>query len=665
MFENIKSYITRKSYYGLLQSKTLRGKDWGGSALDAYKISLYVNRALTKRAEKVGQSILQIETPEGEVKEEDDILKIIRNPNDYLNGSEFWRLYQLIKDVYGKNYIWLNSEREGPFEGSSLKSMHFLNPSAVKEEFDAEYNLVKYTYQQQNGKTIEYAPSEIIKSYYPAIDNPLKSESLLMAGSSAIDTDIQLSQYQTNVLKNGGKVEGVFKFKVGQLTKEQLSSVKQDYDDQYATAKKGGKPLFLGSDADYINLGLTPEELSYLETRKMTLSDICILTGVPKTILGTFDDAKYSNAQESLRSFYSETVNPLLDNLIYTLNQKFYKEDSNKLHYVDQSPEDKESKRQDLVTANTINAMTTNEKREMLGLEPVEGGDTVLVPFNLKDLTAEPTAPYLPPEEEEDEEEDEDEKKGQKKKSNSNHPLADFDTRRKYWKLKNSTVVEQEEDVRTIMNRYFDGQKKRFKESLGKSYTKDIVDDRFNDREENDLLILAVQDKFREIAVRSGEETIDFFNGRKGKDYSHEFIIDGELESWLNEKELALASQINRTTKKRLSLSILEGLNNEETNEQLALRVDAVYGKAKEFRSTVIARTEAGSIANNSALSAYKQVGLETKIWTAVMDGATRPSHAMLDGEEVPIDKFFSNGLGFPKDPRGTVEEVVACRCTI
>ena len=419
MFENIKSYLTRKSYYGLLQSKTLRGKDWGGNPLDAYKISLYVNKALNKRAEKVGQSILQIKTPDGEIKEEDDILKIINNPNDYLNGSEFWRLYQLIKDIYGKNYLWLNSERDGPFEGSSLKSMHFLNPNAVKEVFDEDHNLLKYTYQQTNGKTTEYTPAEIIKSYYPAVDNPFKSESLLMSGSNAIDTDIQLSQYQVNVLKNGGKVEGVFKFKVGQLTKEQLSSVKQDYDDQYATAKKSGKPLFLGSDADYINLGLTPEELSYLETRKMTLSDICILTGVPKTILGTFDDAKYSNAQESLRSFYSETVNPLLTNLVYTLNQRFYKDDKDKLAYVDQSPEDKEGKRQDLVTANTINAMTTNEKREMLGLEPVEGGDAILVPFNLRDLTAEPTPAYLPPEkeEEDDEEDDEDDDNKSQKKS--------------------------------------------------------------------------------------------------------------------------------------------------------------------------------------------------------------------------------------------------------
>ena len=212
------------------------------------------------------------------------------------------------------------------------------------------------------------------------------------------------------------------------------------------------------------------------------------------------------------------------------------------------------------------------------------------------------------------------------------------------------------------MKRYFDGQKRRFKESFGKNYTKDIVAERFNDKEENDLLILAVEDEFRAIAKRSGEETINFI---KSKEASTEFIIDGELESWLSEKEAALAGQINKTTKKRLSDSILEGLNNGETMVQLAARVDEVYGKAKEFRSTVIARTEAGSIANNSALSAYQQAGLETKIWTAVMDGATRPSHAWLDGEEVPIDKYFSNGLKFPKDPRGTSEEVIACRCTI
>jgi uncharacterized protein with gpF-like domain len=56
---------------------------------------------------------------------------------------------------------------------------------------------------------------------------------------------------------------------------------------------------------------------------------------------------------------------------------------------------------------------------------------------------------------------------------------------------------------------------------------------------------------------------------------------------------------------------------------------------------------------------------MTTKIWVAVMDEATRDSHAMVDGEEVPIDHAFSNGLLYPADSSAPAEEVINCRCVI
>jgi hypothetical protein len=47
------------------------------------------------------------------------------------------------------------------------------------------------------------------------------------------------------------------------------------------------------------------------------------------------------------------------------------------------------------------------------------------------------------------------------------------------------------------------------------------------------------------------------------------------------------------------------------------------------------------------------------------MDGNTRDIHAMVDGDEVPFDRPFSNGLMFPGDPSGSAENVINCRCQI
>ena len=53
------------------------------------------------------------------------------------------------------------------------------------------------------------------------------------------------------------------------------------------------------------------------------------------------------------------------------------------------------------------------------------------------------------------------------------------------------------------------------------------------------------------------------------------------------------------------------------------------------------------------------------KEWLATLDGRTRHSHAMLDGEQVDNDKKFSNGCMFPGDPNGPSWEVYNCRCTL
>jgi len=637
MFEKIKKFVNKKGYYGLMQSRNLRGIDWKGDFLNAYEISLYVNSALSKRGEKVGQTNFILKDKNGEVIKNDKFIEVINNPCNFLSGNEFWKLYQIIKDIYGKVYLWLETERKTPFEGKELKGIHFLNPKGVKDIY-SNNELVGHKYQ--NGtKEVEYTVDEVIKSYYPKPDNPLQAQSLLVSGSNSIDTDIQLSQYQTNIIKNGGKVESILKFKTGNLTKDQLAKLRDDYSEQYATAKNAGKPLFLGGDAEYINLGLTPNELSYLETRKMSLNDISILTGVPKSIMGNFDDIKYSNAQESLRIFYSETINPLLDNLVGNLTKKLYPKGDFQVGYIDQSPEDKENKRKDIETGNAVNALTTNEKREMLGLDPIKGGDVILVPFNLTEM-------------------EESKKETKSKTIKSNHPLSNFDVRRKYWKVKNATEEKMQEEVKKVMSKFFEEQLKRFINDISGA-KKGIVDENFNLENENAFLIKSVDELFNKIAETSGQQTLDFFK------YGRSFKLDSEMQSWLSQKKRVFAERVNKTTGKKLEKEVAESLIAEESNEELFKRIEETVGEAQKNRLDIIARTEAGSITSHSSLEAYKQVGLETKIWTSVMDKNTRPSHMAMDGEEVPINNTFSNGLQYPRDLRGEASEVVGCRCAI
>ena len=76
------------------------------------------------------------------------------------------------------------------------------------------------------------------------------------------------------------------------------------------------------------------------------------------------------------------------------------------------------------------------------------------------------------------------------------------------------------------------------------------------------------------------------------------------------------------------------------------------------------ARTSINGAENAGRMDAMLARG-GSKRWVAVMDERTRVSHASINGEVVPVDQPFSNGLMYPGDPSGPPEEVYNCRCTM
>ena len=56
--------------------------------------------------------------------------------------------------------------------------------------------------------------------------------------------------------------------------------------------------------------------------------------------------------------------------------------------------------------------------------------------------------------------------------------------------------------------------------------------------------------------------------------------------------------------------------------------------------------------------------GLTYKIWR-VGGSNPRPSHAAQNGERVPLGDVFSNGLRWPGDRGGSVDETAGCQCSL
>lgn len=118
--------------------------------------------------------------------------------------------------------------------------------------------------------------------------------------------------------------------------------------------------------------------------------------------------------------------------------------------------------------------------------------------------------------------------------------------------------------------------------------------------------------------------------------------------------------------KKSISQEISRGIASALSYSDIARNISN-KAKAPMSRAKTIARTEGHRIQQKSSADAANEARARgadlVKVWDAVLDGKTRPSHRRVDGEIRELDEKFSNGLKYPGDPSGRAGEVVNCRC--
>lgn len=120
--------------------------------------------------------------------------------------------------------------------------------------------------------------------------------------------------------------------------------------------------------------------------------------------------------------------------------------------------------------------------------------------------------------------------------------------------------------------------------------------------------------------------------------------------------------------KNRIVSNISRGIATGSTYGEIArnIALDSNMGFNRAMR---IARTEGHGVqvqASVDAMYTAQDKGANVvKQWNATLDGATRDSHSMVDGEIRELDEPFSNGMQYPSDPAGGAAEVINCRCTL
>lgn len=128
---------------------------------------------------------------------------------------------------------------------------------------------------------------------------------------------------------------------------------------------------------------------------------------------------------------------------------------------------------------------------------------------------------------------------------------------------------------------------------------------------------------------------------------------------------------VTQTTKSNIARIVSNGIEAGISREKMADEILQEYEIQSKSRARLIADQETITTLETGHYDMMASSGAVTKTWhhrpqKNPRDGRDGgPNHVAMDGETVPIDAKFSNGLRFPCDPEGPAAETIKCRCYV
>jgi uncharacterized protein with gpF-like domain len=294
--------------------------------------------------------------------------------------------------------------------------------------------------------------------------------------------------------------------------------------------------------------------------------------------------------------------------------------------------------------------LDVNERRAAVGLEPVDGGDVVLVPNGWVPLDAVGMDPAPPPE------------------ASPKKAVESPTHTKRVERLEKVRDKVEERTLRVLRDR-FEGERRAVMVAIDGA---------------EDIEAAALAEVDAGVEAWNTAYTQIYLDAAKqaGRDnVQHELAACPELltkdvaeSTWLQRVRERLAKVgaervqlVLETTKADIARIVAAGIADGLPIFDIAKQIDTLYlEQIIPNRSEVIARTESSTAMNTARVETVNAYEIPYhKEWSAYNDSRSRPDHAGMNTETVAQNDTFSNGLEYPGDPSGDPGEVINCRCDV
>jgi len=537
--------------------------------------------------------------------------------------------------------------------------------------------LVGYLYGKGTGFQKEYLPEEVVHIRNYDCTRPYYGASPLLCIEQQILLNYYGRELNKDILKNKAIPVALALMEEGyELNEADRKRLQDSWEKEHKKKGNRGKLGFTPPGIKDIKEMQWPiKDLLYIESTRLIREIIFAAMGLPPFVGGVMEYANYANSLPQMKAFWQDTIVPKCRIIESNMNRQLlwprYTKGCNDLVFrfdlsgVSALQEDEKAKAEmysTLVGKKPI--FKVNEARAQgWQLDEVEGGD---------DIKAQARNPF-------ETQEGAEKSIGEKTPLPKDGKAPSKSFRSERWKSFDKRLSVEEKSFEKIIYKYFRDQESRIIDALdiytvgGKMMSKlsELSKDETAPKDINQLFDLdaekaamaaatapAIKDALRRAAEAAYNE------------YGFDLVFNlrnPDVVMMIDEFKSALDS-VNDVNYEQIRGILSEGYQRGASIGDITKEIRAEYKHMREFRPARIARTEMTGVVNGGSFAGYKQAGIGKKEWLASLDANTRDTHAMADGEVVPINKPFTRTgwpIQYPGDPNAPAGEIVNCRCTI
>lgn len=302
-------------------------------------------------------------------------LDLMREVNPFHTRFWLWAQTMAFLELTGNAYWYVPSNGLGaPAEVWVVHSQH-VRVIPDRRAFVGGYEF------RNGGDRIRFGRDEIIHLKYP---NPLSvhyGRGPLQAAAESVDTHEWLKKSEWSSLKQG--IYPSLSLESDQeLTDAAIERLRTQLTQKYASPEKAGRPLILEKGLKARPVSLSPREMDFIRSARLTRDEILGIFRVPASVAGLSEDVNRSVAQAMDVTFAKYCITPKLRMIEDQLNQDLLPRFDPRLfcRFDSVVPQNREQDRADMEARLRHKVTTVNEERRALGREPVPWGEAPAEP---------------------------------------------------------------------------------------------------------------------------------------------------------------------------------------------------------------------------------------------------------------------------------------------